>query len=207
MPRSKDQQPSSISRLLSERDRRTRSEAQQGNNDTPGPEAGTAGFGAAVEGLVQGLSEIVEKVVELADKDEAEVEDQNTREFTTENGTLGKATFGYRVRMGLGGAEAGGFGSSENDHTDAVPVAEPPDPLIDIHDEADEIALTAQLPGVRSEDLVVELEGTALLITSLGAQRFAKTVVLPALPDPDSLTVDCENGILDVRMKKARASS
>lgn len=201
MTRGRDQKPSSISRLLSERERRSRGAGnpEQSQSDGAGIADAGATIGGSGGGLFQGLTEIVEKVVELAENGEQEFADEVTREFVTKNETVGNAAFGYRIRVGLGG--------SESDQTEEAPIAEPKEPLIDVHDEASEIAVTAQFPGLRSEDLIVEVHGRMLQIKTLCAQRFTKTVTLPARPDPESLQVRCENGILDIRMKKLQASS
>lgn len=88
---------------------------------------------------------------------------------------------------------------------------EPPDvmePPIDVFDDAGEITIVADVPGVNLEDLELEVEGSAFrLSTKAGTGRnYRKELQLEAEPDPASLRSTCNNGVLEVRLRKRGGS-
>jgi HSP20 family protein len=88
---------------------------------------------------------------------------------------------------------------------------EPPDvlePPIDVFDEAGEITIVADVPGVKLEDLQLEVEGSEFrLSTKAGTGRsYRKELQLEADLDPGSLRSTCNNGVLEVRLRKRGGS-
>jgi HSP20 family protein len=92
-------------------------------------------------------------------------------------------------------------------------------PAMDLVEEADEFVLRADLPGVREEDVKVELEDNVLTVagerraeherTADGYRRierssgsFARSLTLPEGIDPDSVSARFERGVLEVRVPK-----
>jgi HSP20 family protein len=91
-------------------------------------------------------------------------------------------------------------------------------PLVDIEETDDAYVVEAELPGVKREDLNIELVGNELTITgevkerehkgALRRQtrrtgRFAYRVALPAQVEADNIEASLSDGVLTVRVPKA----
>ncbi|MCW3069816.1 MAG: Hsp20/alpha crystallin family protein [Solirubrobacterales bacterium] len=92
-------------------------------------------------------------------------------------------------------------------------------PAMDLVEEGDHFVLRADLPGVREEDVNVELEDNVLTISGerkaehedrkegyhrieRAVGRFSRSLTLPEGIDPDSIEARFENGVLTVRIPK-----
>lgn len=143
----------------------------------------------------------------------------NTREFTidTPAGPLkGMASF----RVGSLADRAGASSSRDASQHEvkrgsparsaARPAAEMEDarePMVDLFDEAGEILIVAELPGVKAEEVTVTVDDGAVTIVAAGARRFRAVRMLPCAVDEASLTRAMRNGILEVRLTKIGAAA
>lgn len=101
-------------------------------------------------------------------------------------------------------------------------------PKIDVSETAEEVRITAELPGVEEKDVAVTLQGDALFIRgekhseseekddkegrhyhrverSYGS--FQRSFALPADLVPDKVTADFKNGVLTVLLPKSPAAA
>ena len=91
-------------------------------------------------------------------------------------------------------------------------------PLVDIEETDDAYVLEAELPGVKREDVSIELVGDELMITgeirerehkgtvrrrTRRTGRFEYRVGLPAQVDPEQIEAKLKEGILEVRVPKS----
>jgi HSP20 family protein len=90
---------------------------------------------------------------------------------------------------------------------------------IDIRDEGEAYVITAPLPGIKSEDLNIEiteytvrlrgempeekLEGKEYILRERPSGRFSRSVELPSALDAETAEANLENGILTLRIPKA----
>jgi HSP20 family protein len=188
--------PGSISRRLSER-------ARQGE---------TSGSLPSLESSP--LRTFFEKLAEAAQAlgagESATTEQAGQIPFNI-GGKQGSVVFGYKVRMGLDGLRAEAFGDPPPQPGPAKTAAaaikkqEPAAraPIVDVFEDSDGIRIVAELPGVTAQDCICTLQDGALHIATLGAHRYGKIIPLPAPVDPESLLHTCQNGILDVRLRRA----
>jgi HSP20 family protein len=165
-----------------------------------GPGHGSADVGFAA--LFKGLGNFVELLGDIVESGENTME--RTGEFKPHGlGDKARGVYGVRVRVGLGGetsVEPFGNIRSSPKGPEVVDVREP---LIDVFDEEDEVMIVAELPGASEEAIKVEIEGDVLSLTSSGARRYAKEVLLPCAVDAASLTRAYRNGVLELKVKKA----
>jgi HSP20 family molecular chaperone IbpA len=111
-----------------------------------------------------------------------------------------------RVPMGRGNRSpsSGGMAArSEHARKTAPDLDGAREPMVDCFDEGDTLVITAELPGVAAGDVIVTLDGDALLIETTGARRYRTRQLLPIAVDPASLTHALRNGILEARITKA----
>jgi HSP20 family protein len=96
-------------------------------------------------------------------------------------------------------------------------------PAIDVIDEDDALLLRAEVPGMRPDEVAVELQDDVLTIRGhheetseekgkryirrerrIGA--FARSIGLPAGTDPDTIEAACKDGVLNVRIPHAKSA-
>jgi HSP20 family protein len=92
-------------------------------------------------------------------------------------------------------------------------------PAMDLVEEGDHYVLRADLPGVREEDINVELEDNVLTISGerraeheerregyyrveRASGKFSRSLTLPEGIEPESIEAQFENGVLTVRIPK-----
>src|SRR2546421_5418199 len=93
-------------------------------------------------------------------------------------------------------------------------------PPVDVFEEADSIRITAEIPGVRREDIEISLEGNLLTIRGTKQQEseqrtervhryertygvFERAFTLPASVDPKNIKANYDNGVLTVTLPKS----
>jgi len=96
-------------------------------------------------------------------------------------------------------------------------------PPIDLDERDDEFVLTAELPGLRPEDIDLEIDGDVLTLRGEKKEdreekegeryyyerrygSFLRRVTLPQSVDPDQVRANFQNGILRVTMPKRELS-
>ncbi|HQS10352.1 MAG TPA: Hsp20/alpha crystallin family protein [Xanthobacteraceae bacterium] len=166
-----------------------------------GPEAARkaeamADLGAAFRGLggfVEMLGTLVEKAEDIERQGEFKVKGL---------GDQARGVYGFSVRTGIGGVpQVRRFGNLNTGPKGPV-VEDVREPLVDVFDEADEVIVTAEIPGVAENEISLALDGNHLALATTGRHRYAKTVALPGNIDPASLERSHRNGILQVKLRK-----
>ena len=76
------------------------------------------------------------------------------------------------------------------------------DPLVDVVLAPDSITVTAEMPGIREDDIRVRVDGLRLVIEADGERRYFTSVDLPDDVDPRSLESTYRNGVLDATLKR-----
>jgi len=143
---------------------------------------------------------------ELASKMTEEGKEEYSRSGEAEVlGGKGKAVYGFSLKLGLGGKPViEQFGNIKATKTGAV-VAEFREPLVDVIDEGDHLLIIAELPGVQSEDICIEVKGDILELKAEARDRkYSKEVLLPSPVDADSLKSSYKNGVLEIKLKKMK---
>jgi HSP20 family molecular chaperone IbpA len=76
------------------------------------------------------------------------------------------------------------------------------EPRVEVHEGDDEVRVLAELPGISEDQVRLDVEEGALRISaSDGARNFVGRASLPPVV-PDSLSVSCRHGVLEVRFRR-----
>lgn len=168
--------------------------------------AGASKEGAEIElgGLFRSLGDAVDLLGKLVEVGTKHAEHQG--EFTVKGlGEKARGVYGFSIRTGLGGegaARVEPFGNVRAGD-EGIVVDEVREPVVDVFDEGGEVVVTAELPGAREEEITAELRGDVLIIGSHGERHYAKEVLLPSPVDGKSLERKYNNGVLEIRARKA----
>jgi len=127
---------------------------------------------------------------------------------------FGPFVYGYSMSMGPDGKpivqefgnvkpsrKPGAFGMQQ-------PALEPTDarePLVDVINEAEQVRVLAELPGVEKSDIKTHIsEDTLTIKVEAPARKYYKEVQLPSNVDPDSSKASYNNGVLEIAIRKTR---
>jgi len=79
------------------------------------------------------------------------------------------------------------------------------EPIVDVFEEEDHVRVTAELPGVKENEIDLKIENNTLTITAdTSARKYYKQVELATTVKKDTLESNYRNGILEVKLKKAK---
>ncbi len=75
------------------------------------------------------------------------------------------------------------------------------EPIVDVFEEAKEINIIAEMPGIEEKDINLELKGDILNINAEGKDRqYQKEVLLPKPTKAEDMTWSYKNGILEIKI-------
>jgi len=154
-------------------------------------------------GLFRGLGDLVSLLGKLSENGEQMVEREG--EFRVKGlGDNARGIYGFSLRSGIGGGQprVEPFGNMRSSEAGFV-VDEAREPLVDVFDEGGEIVITAELPGVLESEIVTSAKGDVVTIETNGERRYAKEILLPEAVSAKSLRKSYNNGVLEMRVKKA----
>jgi HSP20 family protein len=96
-------------------------------------------------------------------------------------------------------------------------------PAVDLHETVDEYVIAAEVPGMRREDLDIQVHEGRITISGVRHERvetceqyhrierghgsFSRTFQLPLPIDPAGITAELRDGVLTVRCRKAAEAS
>lgn len=156
----------------------------------------------AIGGIFAGLTEVIEKLGQLAEKGE-ELSKTGNFQRKGSQGKETKAVYGFSMKTGIGGSgvKVEPFGNIRKDRaTGEAVVQEIHEPLVDIFEEDDHVLVLAEMPGVDAKDVQITLEEDILTLSATGEDRkYRKEVLLPGSYDRDKLMVSCTNGIVRIK--------
>lgn len=115
-----------------------------------------------------------------------------------------KAMYGFSINtMSSGKPFVQTFGNVRNS-PEGPKVNEEREPVVDVIEEGENLVIYAEMPGVSESDIQVELSEDMLEISANTARRkYRKEVHLPIKAESGSMQTQYNNGILEVRLKKA----
>lgn len=95
-------------------------------------------------------------------------------------------------------------------------------PPIDLSETSDKVIVKAEIPGINPGDVNISLQDNSLLLSGEKKEekeesgksfyrmerscgRFSRTIDLPSSVDPDKVTAEYKNGVLEITMEKKEA--
>lgn len=147
-----------------------------------------------VEGILNGLANLVEKLGDLADK--GEKLKRTAGEFDV--GRHGRGLYEVNIKTGLGEGHAAAAKPAPR----SAPVHETREPLTDVFDEGAQILIVAEMPGIGVDDVRVAIRDDLLEFEAEhGPKRYRKELLLPAAC-AGTADIRCNNGIVEIRCTK-----
>jgi len=78
------------------------------------------------------------------------------------------------------------------------------EPIVDVFEEEDHINVMAELPGVKKNEISLDIEKNILTISvNTPARKYYKKVELPTSVNKDAIESSYRNGILEIKLRKA----
>ncbi|MDO8433218.1 MAG: gas vesicle protein GvpH [Candidatus Binatus sp.] len=155
------------------------------------------GAGEAGSGFVKGLSDLIEKLGDLA-----ETGREMRREGVLGEGDQLKGVYGFRMKVGHGGdaVDIEPFGNVKLDKKSRQAVVhEVREPLFDVIEEKDRILVIAEMPGITTDDISVSVDGDVMNVeASRRDRKYSKEILLPKPVLRSRIKVACNNGIVEI---------
>jgi HSP20 family protein len=169
--------------------------------ETRTPEGGV-NIDLGLGGLFKGLGNFIDLLSEMVEEGESEITRQG--EFKIKGLEKARGVYGFTVKTGLSGIpRVESFGNIRETERGPI-VTETREPLVDIFDEGEIIVVVAELPGVGEEEIEIEIQDDLLSLSTKGERKYVKEMLLPHLVDSATLTTSYKNGILELRVNKAK---
>jgi HSP20 family protein len=166
--------------------------------------SGSQKSGGVIGGLFGGLTELIEKLGELAEKGE-ELSKSGNLHLDEKKKNL-KGVYGFSVKVGgLGQApKVEPFGNIRADQeTGHSVVMEMREPMVDVFEEEGYILIVAEMPGIEADDVKVNLKEDILTFTAEHEDRkYRKEVLLPGECSREKIKIGCKNGIVEIKCMK-----
>ncbi len=159
----------------------------------------------AIGGILGGLTEIVERLAEIAEKGD-ELSKVGNLDLKGGGDKNLKGVYGVSFKVGLGGKDVKvePFGNVRKDNkTGESVVQEIHEPITDVFEEEDHVLVIAEMPGIDAEDVRYALKDDILTISAeIEGRRYRKEILLPAEFRQDQLAVSSKNGIIKIKCSK-----
>ncbi|MCS7117973.1 MAG: Hsp20/alpha crystallin family protein [Thaumarchaeota archaeon] len=139
---------------------------------------------------------------------ERELPKDLVREVRTPTGVrreIGPIVYGYSITIGPDGRPVvREFGNVRPGRRGEPPMLKVErEPLVDVLDEEDKVRVVAEVPGVRKEDINLNVLDSRLVIrVETEQRRYYKEIDLPAEVDADNSKASYNNGVLEVTLPK-----
>jgi len=118
----------------------------------------------------------------------------------------GPYVYGFSMRIGPEGKpKIEEFGNIPSIVSGRMKISGGREPLVDIIEGDKEISVIAEVPGVRKEDIELEIDENSLKINVDTAERkYHKELELPCEIKPEKVKATYKNGVLEVKMERLK---
>jgi len=113
---------------------------------------------------------------------------------------------GFNVNIGADGKpRVDSFGNLKQKPSGKTKVEQSREPLVEINEEANQLVIIAEMPGVTKEDVELKATNHSLTISTKSdsfGKKYYKEIELPVAINSDYAKARLQNGILEVKLKK-----
>jgi len=161
-------------------------------------------FDLGLGGIFKGLGSFLELAQELAEKAPAEIKREGRVGSIPKKGL--NAVYGFSVKVGGEGRPTIEHFGNVREEADGGPVVdEVREPMVDTFDEGDFFLVIAEMPGLNEADVKHEIKGDILVLSGeSGDRKYHKEVLLSGPVDEEKTSASYNNGILEMKVWKAR---
>jgi HSP20 family protein len=159
-----------------------------------------SGEGIGFGGVFKGLADLIEKLGDLAEKGEHLKESGEIHHKDV------KGVYGFSVKVGLGDkgdkeVKVEPFGNVRRDtESGETVVQEIREPVVDVFEEKDHTLVVAEMPGVSTKDVRLEMKDDLLtIIAEKKDKKYRKEILLPRSYPQEKMKMSCNNGILEIK--------
>jgi HSP20 family protein len=156
--------------------------------------------GPSFGGVFKGLADLIEKLGDLAEKGQ---QLKKSGEFQQKDL---KGVYGFSVKMGLGDKgdqkiKVEPFGNVRKDERSGETVVqEIREPVVDVFEEKDFTLIVAEMPGISTKDVKLEVKDDLLTIyAEKQDKKYRKEILLPRAYPREKMQMSCNNGILEIK--------
>ncbi|MCH2380073.1 MAG: Hsp20 family protein [Nitrososphaerales archaeon] len=111
--------------------------------------------------------------------------------------------YGYSINIDENGkAEINEFGNIKADSDENLEVTESREPLIDLIDGKNSIAVVIEIPGVEKSDIKIEIKESKLVVSTTSSKNYYKEIPLESKIISNSARAKYNNGILEIIINK-----
>ncbi len=117
-----------------------------------------------------------------------------------------KGVYGFSVKMGLGDKgdqeiKVEPFGNVRQDERSGETVVqEIREPVVDVFEEKDFTLVVAEMPGISTKDVKLEVKDDLLTIyAEKQDKKYRKEILLPRAYPREKMQMSCNNGILEIK--------
>lgn len=116
----------------------------------------------------------------------------------------GKAMYGFSVKIGgAGKPQYAHIGNVMHDTESGRVVEDTREPIVDLHEENDQLEIIAELPGVHEKDISYEIKEDIIILNANSEDRkYSKEILLPS--KVAFLKSSYKNGIYRLILKKEK---
>lgn len=114
--------------------------------------------------------------------------------------------YGFNLKFGPDGKPTiDSFGNIKSKGSGKPEVKKSREPLVEVIEEADQITVIAEMPGITKEDIVIKATSRSLMISSKFqdfGRNYKKEIDLPAAINSDIARASYKNGLLEIKLQK-----
>jgi HSP20 family protein len=161
------------------------------------------------DGILGNLTKLLNAVQDLAEKGH---DMKRSGVFDTDEGK--KVNFSYGVNFRSAGDGSNDvcvepFGNVVDDDDQGRPtVSDLREPITDVFEEDDAVVIVAEMPGLGEGDIQTAIDGATCTIRGeKHTKRYEKTLELPRTFDTAAAQVECNNGVVEIRLTESTGNT
>jgi len=155
-------------------------------------------------GIFKGIGNLIDLATKL--QQEGKSEFSRTGEIKGLGSKEAKGVYGFSIKLGgLAGEspQVETFGNIKRDEKGAPVVEEVREPMVDVFEEADQVSIVAEIPGVDEKKIKIAVKDDILELEAEDTdKKYHKEILLPSKVKKETLRSTYKNGVLEITLTK-----